>query len=424
MGYTYNDFVSAANGAGLMEKFSPEDIETTRKNPEYGLSMLGFMRDAQNATTPEQRALAEASADQLRKSYQTAASYGSMPQFTYDKESQYKQLLDKVSNPAEFSYDVQQDDTYKAARAAYLREGERASTNALVRASAATGGVPSSYAVSAATQAGDYYAGQAADLIPTMEQNAYQRYLSGLDADRAALSAVEGARATAYSQFLDRLSLQRQQEQDALTRQQLEQQQAQQEYNNALAMYQLLGYATPEIAATLGIPEGALQMAAPVGGNSGAGNSGYTGGTGYTGGGVDNGGYDNSVVAGIQERLKDLGANIAADGLWGPQSQAEAMRILNVSSVADVEARLNELDALDAQGDQGDQGDIGGYPKLTADFVAQLQEEYPNRVIPDYVWEKYVSTFGLKQLQAVNFRSEEQVVRSHGSKKPNVRERM
>lgn len=402
MGYTYNDFVSAANGAGLMEKFSPEDIETTRKNPEYGLSMLGFMRDAQNATTPEQRALAEASADQLRKTYQTAASYGSVPQFTYDNESRYKQLLDEVSNPTQFSYDPQQDDVYKAARAAYLREGEQASKNALVQASAATGGVPSSYAVAAATQAGDYYAGQVADLIPTLEQNAYQRYLSGLDADRAALSAVEGARATAYSQFLDRFTLQRQQEQDALTLQQLEQDQAQQKYDNALAMYQLLGYATPEIAATLGIPEGALQMAAPVGG---------------TGGGVDNGTFDEEEVKAIQNALIQQGANITADGLWGPQSQAAAREKLGVSSVADVKA------ALDAQDDQGGAG-VGDVVLATAIKNLKGVYENSNGQVPDYEWSELLTIYDEKDLRAAGLRPRSEVIKQHGNHKSRVNERM
>ncbi len=417
MGYTYNDFVSAASGAGLMDKFSPEDIETTRKNPEYGLSMLGFMRDAQNATTAEQRTLAEAAADQLRKTYQTVAGTGSMPQFTYDKESQYKQLLDKVSKPEAFSYDVQQDDAYKAARAAYLREGDRASTNALVRASAATGGVPSSYAVSAATQAGDYYAGQAADLIPTMEQNAYQRYLSGLDADRAALSVVEGDRATAYSRFLDQLSLQRQQEQDALTRQQLEQEQAQQKYNNALAMYQLLGYATPEIAATLGIPESAPQVVPPVGGIGGAGNTGYTGGAGYTGGGVDNGGYDQADVADVQKALIQMGAKITADGLWGDQSRAAAMDLLKVSSVAEAKA------ALDALGNQGDPG-VGDVVLDTA--IQNLRDEYRNSngQVSDYEWLELLKIYDEKDLRAAGLRPRSQAIKEHGSYKPRVNERM
>lgn len=367
MGYSYNDFVTAANSAGLMEKFSPEDIETTRKNPEYGLSMLGFLRDAQNATTAEQRTLAEAAADQLRKTYKTAAGAGSVPQFSYGNESQYKQLLDKVSNPAQFSYDVEQDDAYKTARAAYLREGERASTNALVRASAATGGVPSSYAVTAATQAGDYYAAQAADLIPTMEQNAYQRYLSGLDADRAALSVVEGDRATAYSRFLDQLNLQRQQEQDALTRQQLEQEQAQQKYNNALAMYQLLGYATPEIAATLGIPESAPQVMAPAatGGN-----------TEYTGGGVNNGTLTTSEVTQLQNWLNSKGAGIAADGAWGDLSRAAAQQLLGFNSIDDAWEAYQAEAAAPAEG-------------LPDGVYSLLTSHYPDKVLPNYLWDQY-----------------------------------
>lgn len=379
MGYTYNDFVSAANSAGLMDKFSPEDIETTRKNPEYGLSMLGFMRDAQNATTAEQRTLAEAAADQLRKTYKTASSSGSMPQFTYDNESQYKQLLEKVSNPAQFSYDAQQDDVYKAARSAYLREGERASTNALVRASAATGGVPSSYAVTVATQAGDYYAGQVADLIPTLEQNAYQRYLSGLDADRAALSVVEGDRSTAYSRFLDQLNLQRQQEQDALTKQQLEQEQAQQKISNAMAMYQLLGYATPEIAATLGIPESAPSAV-----------TGTVGNITSTPVAVDNGTLTNDEVLALQNWMNGKGAGIAADGAWGSQSQGAAKK-LGFNNIDDAWAAYQK--ELSGPG-------IGGIP---AEALQQIKDVSSNGVLPAYLWNQFAAMYGEDALRAAGF---------------------
>ena len=42
MAYTYDDFVAAANKAGLMNQFSETDLVTAQKNPEYGLSMLSL----------------------------------------------------------------------------------------------------------------------------------------------------------------------------------------------------------------------------------------------------------------------------------------------------------------------------------------------------------------------------------------------
>ena len=378
MAYTYDNFVSAANSAGVMDKFSQEDIEITRKNPEYGLSMVGFLRDAQNATTAEQRSLAEAAADQLRNTYKTAASSGSVPQFSYDNEDQYNSLLDKVTNPTQFSYDPEQDDSYKAARASYLREGERASTNALTRASAATGGVPSSYAVTAATQAGDYYAGQVADLLPTMEQNAYQRYLNGLEVDRAALSAVESDRSSAYSRFLDQYNMQRQQEQDTLTQQQLEQDQKQQDYNNALALYQLLGYATPEIAAVLGIPESTPQGEVLTG----------TGGNTVYSGGVDNGSLTQGDVVNLQSWMNSKGAGIAADGAWGDQSRSAAQQ-LGFNSIEEAWAAY-----------QTEVGDGGGIPQ---EALAQIRAASNNGVVPTYLWNQFVAIYGEDALRAAGF---------------------
>ena len=45
MAYTYDDFLKAADTAGLTEQISPYDMETAKNSPEFGLSMLGLMRE-------------------------------------------------------------------------------------------------------------------------------------------------------------------------------------------------------------------------------------------------------------------------------------------------------------------------------------------------------------------------------------------
>ena len=308
MAYTYDDFVKAANQAGVMDRFSQSDLTTAQKNPEYGLSMVGLMQDISKATTAEQRLLANEAANQMRKNYGVygtgkvgdaysyASSYGStiddlMGQikdygsFDYANQDAYQQLLDSVANPTPFSYDYSKDPSYSAYKKAYLREGDRASANALAQASAASGGRTSSYAMTAANQAGNYYAGQLGDMIPTLEQNAYSRYLgdfnnrlsglSALQSDRSfnyekwmneynmlqnSLGNYQGQDATDYQRYLDAYNQAYQAEQDKLAKaqQQYENQQAakQLEYENALALYRAMGYATPEVAKILGISAG------------------------------------------------------------------------------------------------------------------------------------------------------------------------
>lgn len=122
-------------------------------------------------------------------------------QFQYGKENAYQKALAAVTNPTAFSYDVENDPVYSAYRKQYLREGDRAMADTLAKLSAMTGGRPSSYAVTAAQQAGNYYNSQLTDVIPTLYQNAYQRYLDGLDRQKDALSILEADREAALKQY-------------------------------------------------------------------------------------------------------------------------------------------------------------------------------------------------------------------------------
>lgn len=287
MAYTYDDFVKAAEGSNMMDKFSQQDLVTAQKNPEFGLSMLSLQKDISGATTEEQRLLATEAANQLRKTYGSyalddkgnvsfAGSYGGKVNdtlskvenygpFSYSKDDAYQKLLDAVANPESFSYDPDTDPRMSAYKKTYLREGQRATQNTLAQASAGTGGVPSSFAVTAAQQAGNYYAGQLADIIPTLYEDSYNQYLNDQALKQQGLGALQGDRdfenqqymdnysmllnllenqrtqdGTEYSRYLDSLNLATQQEQLAADAKQ-------QEFNNAMALYQLLGYMTPEM---------------------------------------------------------------------------------------------------------------------------------------------------------------------------------
>ena len=228
MAYTYEDFINAATSKGMMDRFDETDLQTAQKSPEYGLSLLSLMADMDNAQTDEQRLLANEAAKQLR------TSYGTMKQdntgFVYSKQDQYDQLLNKVTNPGQFQYDVESDPVYGALKKVYLEGGEKATRDTLARASAGTGGQANSYAIAAAQQAGAEYAGALAKEIPGLNSDAYNKYLAQLSADQAAFGQLATDRETERAQH-------------------------QQTYQNALGLYQLLGYATPEIAKILGLPE-------------------------------------------------------------------------------------------------------------------------------------------------------------------------
>lgn len=236
MAYTYDDFVKAANQSGLMGQFSQDDLNLAQKYPEFGLSVLSLKKDYNNATTAEQRLLANQAANELRKSYGNYSggadggsfrlesklnrrsddlldqlgsfgsfSYGEAPTYENTFAQQQKDLLDRILNREDFSWSKETDPQWSSYKKSYLREGDRATANALAKASAASGGRPSSYAVNAATQAGDYYATKLNDVIPTLYQQAYERYLDEYNMKLKDLNAVNQQEQLDYAKYLDRL---------------------------------------------------------------------------------------------------------------------------------------------------------------------------------------------------------------------------
>lgn len=256
MAYTYDDFVTAANNAGLLNAFSETDLTTAKSNPEYGLSMLKLQQDIGAATTAEQKLLAEEAANQLRKSYGALTTPATGSSFTYEGQDAYDQLLKDITNYKPFEYDPNTDPRMAAYRKTYLREAERARADTMAKASAATGGVPSSYAVGAAEQAGNYYTGKINDVIPELFSDAYSQHMNDFNLKLNALGAMDADRQFDYSAFLGSLE------------------EKQQQWNNAMAMYQLFGYEAPqEYLDILGV-----QKPQPVSYGGGGGDSGGSGG--------------------------------------------------------------------------------------------------------------------------------------------------
>lgn len=234
MAYTYEDFQKALAGSGV--NFSQHDLDLAKRYPEFGMSVLNLKKDYAGATTAEQRALINARANQLRSSYgnytggadgsgyvstgkygqsiddvlDRIGSFGSFSYRdapTYENRFQQKQqeLLDAALNREPFSWSKETDPQYSSYKKTYLREGERATANALAQASAASGGRASSYAVNAASQAGDYYATKLSDVIPTLYQQAYDRYLKDYQMKLSDLEAVNNQEQLDYAKYLDQL---------------------------------------------------------------------------------------------------------------------------------------------------------------------------------------------------------------------------
>lgn len=257
MPYSYDDFTAAVNRSGLMGEFSKADLDLARQYPEAGMSILGYKQDIHRATTPEAKRLAHSAAEEVRRrygsyssgqlgdqylyagrgqgqvdgildrigSFQTGEdpyrqqyqdaldrvgsfgefSYGDAPAYENRYQEQQKALLDSIINREGFSWSKEEDPLWPVYRKEYLREGERATADALGQAAAASGGRPSTAAATAAAQAGDYYATKLNDIIPTLYRQAYDNYLDEYQMKLQDLGAVNGQEQLEYQKYLDRL---------------------------------------------------------------------------------------------------------------------------------------------------------------------------------------------------------------------------
>lgn len=211
---TYDDYEKRLKELGLNP--SDADRQLARRNPDAGISLLNYQHDWQNAKTDDERAFAHRGAENIRSTYgnYTGGSDGSKfyvdtpTPMSYYKEdfqnpyqSQYDQALNAVMNQKGWSYNPENDMAYQAAKKQYLREADRATQNTMGQAAAMTGGIPSTAAVNAASQAGDYYRTQLSDQLGSYMDRSYQRYVDAIGNDFDRLSAIRSMSNDARDQY-------------------------------------------------------------------------------------------------------------------------------------------------------------------------------------------------------------------------------
>lgn len=135
----------------------------------------------------------------------TNFSFQSAPQYI----SRYQDLLDQLTqqyvNRGPFEYDYATDPRWQAYKKEYTREGRRATEDTLGQYAAMTGGVPSTAAMTAASQAGDYYNARMTDKIPELAQLAYDMYLGEGNQMLQKINALQGMEQADYNQYLNAL---------------------------------------------------------------------------------------------------------------------------------------------------------------------------------------------------------------------------
>lgn len=201
--YTYDDFLKAYNQSGI--GFSDADMQLAQKNPNAGMGLIDAKVRWNQAKTAADRAKYNQQAEAIRSLY--GGYLGGSDGFGYTPVSSPNDYV--APEKPTFSYDLESDPVWQAYKKQYTREGQRATQDALGTTAASTGGIPSSYATAAATQAGDYYAAQMTDKVPELYQQAYNRYLNEL-------SQWNADRSFGYGQYIDELNTQTSNRQEAL----------------------------------------------------------------------------------------------------------------------------------------------------------------------------------------------------------------
>lgn len=115
-------------------------------------------------------------------------------------------ILDKILNREDFSYNVLSDPVYQQYKDQYTRLGQQAMQDTMANAATLTGGFGNSYASTAGNQAYQSYLQNLNDVIPSLQEAAYNRYMSEYDALYDRLAALESADNLDYQRHRDNVS--------------------------------------------------------------------------------------------------------------------------------------------------------------------------------------------------------------------------
>lgn len=110
-------------------------------------------------------------------------------------------VLDKLLNRDPFSYNYLEDPAYQAYAKQYAFYGDQARQDTLGDVAGMTGGMPSSYAVSAAQQAQNQWNSRLTDIIPELQNAAYQRYQGDFQNNVDVSNILNTLDSTAYSRY-------------------------------------------------------------------------------------------------------------------------------------------------------------------------------------------------------------------------------
>lgn len=124
-----------------------------------------------------------------------------------DYASQYQAKIDtilgQINDRQPFRYDFSTDPMYRMYEEKYQQQGKKAMEDTMARANANSGGYGSSYAQAVGQQTYDSYLTNLNDIIPTLQNEAYQQYQTEGDDLRQQYALLADLENQAYNRYQD-----------------------------------------------------------------------------------------------------------------------------------------------------------------------------------------------------------------------------
>lgn len=136
---------------------------------------------------------------------QTAAAF-TPAAYSSPYQSQLDALYNQITSRQPFRYDMGGDSLYRQYSQQYQRLGQRAMQDTVGQTAALTGGYGSTYGQSAGQQAYNNYLAQLNNVVPELEQRAYNRYADEGNALIDRYNLLNDREQTAYQQYRDRVA--------------------------------------------------------------------------------------------------------------------------------------------------------------------------------------------------------------------------
>lgn len=368
-----------ANGGADAVMMNDEDYAATLYDKSLWEAADEAGRQAIHDRTEQRRGSYGYSGGEGGDKYIKTSGYQAAAANVQARQAQLDALTAQILGREPFSYDYRTDPRWQAYKKEYTREGQRAAADTLGQYAAMTGGMPSSAAVTASQQAGDYYAAQMADKIPELYKAAYDMYLDEGAQMRQNASLLSGQIGDAYGRARDLLGDERYADElayargrDALSDARYADETA---YNRQMALAQLaanygdysglsgLGV-TPDAAALLRMELAGAGRTSPVG----SGSTGSRGSTSRSGGSTSESETEKAAARSIYEQMYDAGVR-TEDGAraWLTMNGFKSTRAGNMGAmVADYMAQLAGMGE-----EGGDMGEEGGDALLKAAQTAR-----------------------------------------------------